>query len=280
MSKALALALVLLIASSFYNVKLSDAQTVAEWKILPTPESIEPIKISIISPENLSSFTSNSITLIFDATAPKPDSFPNLESNAEWSFYNWVWSYYNASWLSANDNYKECNLTGSFDALKGNVTIQNIPAGNHHLEIGVGGLYQTERTLLTATGYRLFSSAPIYFTILPTVTIISIENKTYTSSKIDLNYTVNEPISKITYSIDGKNNETIYGNVTLPELSNGVHNVTVYAWDVAGNAATSETAYFSVKAPESFPVVPIAAVSTLAIALAVAGLLVYHKKRK
>ena len=151
-------------------VPFAVAQTVAEWKFLPTPEGIEPIKVSISYPENLSSFTSNNITLFFNATAPKPDSFPNLESNSEGSFDNWVWSYYNASWLSANDNYKDCNISEPFNALNGNVTIQNIPVGNHYLEIGVGGLYLTERTLLTATGYRLFSSASINFTVLPEAT--------------------------------------------------------------------------------------------------------------
>ena len=266
-----------ILANILLVVPFTGAQTVAEWKFLPNPEGIEPIKVSISYPENLSSFTSNNITLFFNATDPKPDSFPNLESNSEWSFYNWVWSYYNASWLSINDNYKDCNLAGPFDALKGNVTIQNIPVGNHYLEIGVGGLYLTERTLLTATGYRLFSSTRIYFTILPSVTIISIENKTYTTSKIDLNYTVNEPASKIAYSLDGKSNQTIYGNITLPELSSGPHSVTVYAWDDIRNVGSSEISYFNV---EVFPYSIIAVIGTsLAVAVGF-GLFVYSKKRK
>jgi hypothetical protein len=41
----------------------------------------------------------------------------------------------------------------------------------------------------------------------------------------------------------------------LTGLSNGVHNVTVYAWDEAGNVAIFETMFFSV--PESFSTLPV-----------------------
>ena len=81
-----------ILANILLVVPFTGAQTVAEWKFLPNPEGIEPIKVSISYPENLSSFTSNNITLFFNATAPKPDSFPNLESNSEGSFYNWTLS--------------------------------------------------------------------------------------------------------------------------------------------------------------------------------------------
>jgi hypothetical protein len=279
MAKRLVLMLViLLLASILLVISIVDAQTVAEWKFLKTPEGIEPIKVSISYPENLSSFTSNNITLFFNATAPKPDSFPNLESNSEGSFYNWVWSYYNASWLSANDNYKDCNISGPFDALKGNVTIQNIPVGNHYLEIGVGGLYLTERTLLTATGYRLFSSVAINFTILPSVTILSPENKTYTTSTINLNYVVNESATKIAYSLDGKSNVAVKGNTTLTGLSNGEHHLTVYTNDTLGNRYASQTIDFSVKATNLFLTIAVIVIPIAAVLIV--GLLLYRRHRK
>jgi len=53
-----------------------------------------------------------------------------------------------------------------------------------------------------------------------------------------LNYTVNEPVSKIFFVLDGQWNVTIAGNTTLAGLSNGVHNVTVYAWDDVGNVGS------------------------------------------
>jgi len=58
-------------------------------------------------------------------------------------------------------------------------------------------------------------------------------------------------------------------------LLSGVHNIRVYANDTTGNIVSSETIYFNVEAPESFPVVPIVA----AAVIVAAGLLVYFKKR-
>jgi hypothetical protein len=57
----------------------------------------------------------------------------------------------------------------------------------------------------------------------------------------------------------------------------GVHNVTVYAWDTAGNVGASETITFTVT---PFPTAPVVAASVASIAVVTAGLLVYFKKRK
>jgi hypothetical protein len=45
----------------------------------------------------------------------------------------------------------------------------------------------------------------------------------------------------------------------------------------AGNIGSSETVYFTVDVPESFPVVPVIAVVAVVVG---AGLMVYFKKRK
>jgi len=67
---------------------------------------------------------------------------------------------------------------------------------------------------------------------------------------------------------------TVSGNTTLTGLPNGYHNVTVYATDEAGNTGASETLFFNVEMPESFPVVPVAvAVAVVAVAVG-AGFLI------
>ena len=114
----------------------------------------------------------------------------------------------------------------------------------------------------------------------PTITNLSIENKTYNENSIPLNFTVNEYIFHATYSLDGKGNITIGGNTTLTGLSGGAHNLTIYVLNNAGNMGASETISFNVAKPVPFPFVPLA-VSVIAVAvLMVAGLLVYHKKYK
>jgi hypothetical protein len=58
--------------------------------------------------------------------------------------------------------------------------------------------------------------------------VTSPENRTYDTSSIPLNFTVNAAVSQITYCLDGVENITISGNTTLAGLANGNHNLTVY----------------------------------------------------
>jgi N-acetylneuraminic acid mutarotase len=121
----------------------------------------------------------------------------------------------------------------------------------------------------------------------PTVSIVSPENKTYTVNNVSLTFTVSEQTSWIGYSLDGQDNVTITGNITLSGLSNGLHNLTVYANDAAGNTGTSETIYFTIaqkiepppQSSESFPTTWIVtAIAIIAIGAA-AGYLIYKRRR-
>jgi hypothetical protein len=116
----------------------------------------------------------------------------------------------------------------------------------------------------------------------PSVSIASPENKTYNTSEVPLNFSVNEPDSQITYSLDGHNNVTVTGNTTLDGLSNGEHNITVYATNGAGNIGASETINFTVaKETESEPFpMAIVGVITASVVIVGVGLWVYLKKRK
>ena len=119
-----------------------------------------------------------------------------------------------------------------------------------------------------------------YGTLHPEIRIFSPQNESYNSSSISLDFSTDKPILELSYSVDGKQNVTIVGNSTITNLSNGLHNVTIYAKDSFGNLGASETTSFIMARPEPFPVVPVVAVSVMAVALVVAGLLVYHKKHK
>jgi hypothetical protein len=79
------------------------------------------------------------------------------------------------------------------------------------------------------------------------------------------------------YSLDSQPKVQITGNTTLTGLSNGAHNLTVYAQDVAGNTGVSETVYFRVEIP--FPTAPVAVASAVTVAVVGVGLLVYFKRR-
>jgi ribosomal protein S8 len=119
-----------------------------------------------------------------------------------------------------------------------------------------------------------------YGTVSPEVAVVSPENGNYTSGDVSLAFTVNKPAVWLGYSLDGQDNVTVTGNVTLSGLSSGLHNVTVYAEDEFGNMGVSETVCFTIAAPEPFPVAPVAAASAATVAVVGVGLLVYFKKRK
>ena len=116
-----------------------------------------------------------------------------------------------------------------------------------------------------------------YGTVPPVISIASPRNANYTSSEIDLNFTVNRHVEWMDYSLDGQENVTTTGNITITGLSKGLHNITVYAKDEFENTGVSETISFSVDVP--FPTTLVAVASVATIAVVGVGLL-YFKKRK
>jgi N-acetylneuraminic acid mutarotase len=143
---------------------------------------------------------------------------------------------------------------------------------------GWGGSYTGANEQYTPIGYgTVDNTAPPVDGTAPEITVLSPDNKTYDTSSIPLNFTVNEAVSQITYSLDGEENITITGNTTLTGLANGDHNLTIHAKDEAGNVGTSETMYFSVDVP--FPTgIVVASIASMAVISA--SLLVYFKKRR
>ena len=127
-------------------------------------------------------------------------------------------------------------------------------------------------------------ATPTIETTSPEVKLLAKSNQTYNQSSVEFMFTVNKPFNWIGYSLDSEKNITVTGNFTLRELTNGLHNLTVYANDTFGNTGASETIRFTVAVPEAepepFSVVTIAAASIGAVSMSGAGLLVYFKKRK
>jgi hypothetical protein len=132
----------------------------------------------------------------------------------------------------------------------------------------------------TPIGYGTPDPVYVIENTAPKISVLSPVNETYTNSSVPLVYGVDKAVNWTKYSVDGKLNETITGNTTLTGLSNGLHNVTVYAQDTFGNIGASETSYFNVEQPEPFPVMPVAGASGISFAIIGIGLLFYFKKRK
>ena len=157
----------------------------------------------------------------------------------------------------------------------GSANLTALTEGPHNLTVHV--IFDYAPTTYSKSGIYKESESTVNFmidTVPPEVIILTLENKTFSTTDIPLNIVVNDD-SQITYSLDGQENMTFVGNTTLTNLPRGEHNVTVYAEDVVGNVAVS-TIRFNI---EPFPTALILSTITV-VAVVSAGLMVYFKKRK
>ena len=252
------------------------------------PADAKPPTITIFSFKNNTIFTINNVILNFTvfvgkSTTPYGTYLPLVYCETSWLQEK------TASWLKDKTiAYITSDYTNYQTSIGFSRNLTNIPDGSHSITI-----YATERGFyLGGSAIAVGKVSYVYdfaisnfwiinFTVdttTPKVSILSLENKTYDTSDIPLNFIVNESVSQITYSLDGQNNVTGAGNITLTGLSNGERNITVYATDIAGHIGASETIYFSVEVP--FPTAFVATASGASVAVIGIGLLVYFKKRK
>lgn len=115
-------------------------------------------------------------------------------------------------------------------------------------------------------------------TLPPIVSVISPESMMYTNSSVPLNFTVDEETSWIGYSLDGKANVTITGNMTLSELLDGTHDLAVYANDTSGNMGFSDTVHFTISTQQGWPFLVWVAVGTVVAVIVGVGVGVYLRK--
>jgi hypothetical protein len=248
-------------------------------EVSPPAGTQAPI-IIIHTPQNGSLYPMNpkNLTLTFDLIIPKTNGDKSITSVAK--------LYYKANWEPNEITVNERNI---FDNTSFSIDLPNVWGGNLSITIYAVGLgYYTTRTELegiTMVSYdetfEMTSSSTVSFikdVVPPRVFVLSPQNRTYVTSDVELDFTVDENVSLILYCLDGKGNQTMMGNMTLTGLARGAHSVTLYVADLAGNAVASETLFFSVNLPESFPVVAVAAGSAVAVAVVVAILLIYRRR--
>jgi hypothetical protein len=112
----------------------------------------------------------------------------------------------------------------------------------------------------------------------PRVAVFSPWNGSFLTGDVRLIFRVNEDVDWVGYSLDGDSNITVEGDVILAGLSDGGHNIRVYARDFAGNVGASD-AYFTITKPEPF-IAPWIAAAAVIVAVVSLGVLFYFKKRK
>ncbi|MCJ7762346.1 hypothetical protein MUP38_02685 [Candidatus Bathyarchaeota archaeon] len=169
---------------------------------------------------------------------------------------------------------KSINWSGySLDSLANvtageSATLTELSEGNHSIAIYANDTFG-----------NMGSSSTVYFsvdTVRPAILVLSPENKVYGTNEVQLNFTTDEPVSWLAYTLDGEDNVTTSKNVTLAGLTNGAHNLTVYATDTVGNMGASDTVHFSI---EPFPIITVVAITTSAIIVILASYLVFKRKK-
>ena len=252
---------------------------------VPPENSTKPPSINVTSPLNNTIFDTKDISLRFNASILKS---PKVSSIC------FTYIYYEATWHQGNcslydyhtDRPSRISEFRYYNLMKG------LPEGNHSMVIHAEALGWYDADVVNSNGTKWVSNHPlgvfsfdidsvstVFFTIdrtSPKISILSIGNKTYGNLDVTLNFTVSESTSKISYTLDGQENVTIVGNTTLTGLSDGGHNITVYATDFANHTSASETIHFTVEVPEPFLTTLVPA----SVAVIGVGLLVYFKKRK
>ena len=163
---------------------------------------------------------------------------------------------------------------------EGEISLNDLTEGLHNLTVRAVFIYSPfPPSWLSDITYE--SESTVLFrvdTVPQNITIMKPENTTYTTSEVPLSCFIDEPASWVGYCLDGQENVTVTGNMSLPEVSLGQHNLTIFARDAFGNYASPKTISFNVVAP--FPTTFVITASGASVAFMGVGLLVYFKKRR
>ena len=136
--------------------------------------------------------------------------------------------------------------------------------------------------LISPFDYNLYLNR----TTKPEIRLLSSDNQTYYSNNVLFNFTVDKTTSWTGYSFDGQQNITVTGNFTIANMTNGLHDLAIYANDTFGNMGV-QTSNFNVNlinsTAKTFPITSqtlVVIVIVAVIVVIVASLLLFIRHRK
>jgi hypothetical protein len=242
---------------------------------------------NLVTPFNNNSiFNSNNITFRITATSSQPKNFSNSFGLPEKWYLTDVW--YVVDWLDCNNSiYKQANWWQTETNFFRYMSLTNIPEGNHTMRVFANEIGDYVKDM-TKYYFNINNSVTINFaidTIKPSISFTEdYQNKTYSSREKTLYFTTDKKDCQTYYSVDNQS-FSLAGpgsSIQLINLSNGKHNVTVYAVDEYGVIGEQNTINFDVKVPEPFPTTTVAIVSGMILVLVVGiiSLLLLNRQRK
>jgi len=231
--------------------------------------------ISMVSPVYNETYSGDCVSLVFDVI--EPESYQTGRGTVNWIAYTL-------------DGSEPVNVTGTKTLSQTTwvytthveCLLDALPAGEHELTVMVCSTWENssaaaEESKPTITSYLVYFTTSD--TVAPKICIVSPENESYCSCNVSVSFTVDETVSWVAYRLDNCEQVAVNENdtVTLTKLSEGLHNITLYAMDLAGNPATSETVFFVVTMfPTSWFVIEVG----LLVAMILAVILFKYKQYK
>ena len=159
-------------------------------------------------------------------------------------------------------------------------TIDNSGIGN--VSYAIDSRNKDNYPLISPFDFNLYLAR----TTKPEIRALSAENQTYSSNNVLFNFTVDKATSWIGYSFDRQQNVTVTGNFTIANMTNGMHNIAIYANDTFGNMGV-QISNFTVNQINStdkiFPItIQTMVIITIVavIAVIIVSLLLFRRRRK
>jgi hypothetical protein len=252
-------------------------------KANPTVFTYEaPPIISVHSPANNTSVNVNEALVNFSVTRPK--EWEMTMSAPSWKISQEL---QNVSISVDSKLYESVTVNNNLSSAPFDYFsyLTNLTDGEHNITIcASASAFEYGQWYSKPKSFTVNSFSIVHLTVdttPPTVTVLELQNKKYNGPEVPLNFAIDEPVSKISYVLNGQENVTIAGNYTITNLPCGAHSITVFATDEVGNTGASETINFTLtKEQEPFPTVFVVAASVATIVAVGVSMLVYFKKRK
>jgi hypothetical protein len=225
------------------------------------PNNYDPPTISIFSPVDMT-YNVNHVFLNF--TVSKPASWYNVTGVLGAYAYKGV-IYEVSCDLDGipNRQWSVSDRLNSTFPLQFSVNLTGLSDGTHSIVISASGISYYYPDIYPASdsegksisgqgeyGANVIGySDTVHFIVeaaSPKISILSPENKSYNTPDIQLNFGVNEPVSRIAYSLNEQSSVTVAGNTTLTGLPDGMYSIVAYATDKAGKTNSSDVVYFGI----------------------------------
>ena len=262
----LILTLLVSITAPFLSVKANPYRFPAPH--VDPPEKVHLI-ITIVSPTQNTVYDNGTINVCFNANVEAPSSInkPNLGLTT-----------YQGDWMQKIEFAPWPKVTHTSYFHPFNFSITGIPFGEHSINFTSTAQGITVLENMSGRVYILEKTRTVKFSMRanPIITFASHQNATVETSASPLNFTVDHPVTEMAYCLDGQESIPISGNTTLTGLSNGQHNVTVYATDEYDYTGVSDILFFNVNASEFPTTLVVASISIVAV---IASVILFYLKK-